>query len=297
MNPNFEGVYAVAITPFCKDGSFDIGAAKKHLDWLIESGVHGICVLGATGEYVSITNEEHKAYVREIVPYIKDRVPTVIGASRERPDDVVDLVQNAKECGARAAMVLPPFYCHPAQNEIVEHYRYIMERVDLPLIIYNNPGSAGVDIAPETFDEILKLKNAKVVKESTGDVKRLTDVLLRAPGTTSVFCGCDNMAYESFASGAHGWISMLANIAPRDCAGLYEAVAREKDFPKGWEIYKRLLPALNLLENFPKPVQALKHVLTTQRGLEGGWVRRPRRELSAEEKAYVTASMGADGIR
>lgn len=106
---------------------------QKHLDWLIEKGVHGICILGATGEYQSVSNEEHKAYVKEIVPYICERTSVIVGASRERPEDVVDLVQNIKECGGHAAMVLPPFYCHPSQDEIVEHYCYIMEKPSSPL--------------------------------------------------------------------------------------------------------------------------------------------------------------------
>ena len=132
MNPKFKGVYAVAVTPFKEDGQFDFESAKKNLDWLIEKGVQGICVLGATGEYQSVSDEEHMAYVREIVPYIKDRVSVIVGASRERPEDVVKLVQNIKECGGHAAMVLPPFYCHPSQDEVVAHYRYIAEHVDFP---------------------------------------------------------------------------------------------------------------------------------------------------------------------
>ena len=89
MNPKFKGVYAVAVTPFKEDGQFDFESAKKNLDWLIEKGVQGICVLGATGEYQSVSDEEHMAYVREIVPYIKDRVSVIVGASRERPAIII----------------------------------------------------------------------------------------------------------------------------------------------------------------------------------------------------------------
>ena len=111
MNKQFQGIYAVVVTPFHEDGTFDVESAKKNLDWLIEQGVQGVCILGATGEYQSISDEEHMAYVKEIVPYVKDRVSVIVGASRERPEDVVKLVNNIKECGAHAAMVLPSFYC------------------------------------------------------------------------------------------------------------------------------------------------------------------------------------------
>lgn len=296
MNTQFQGIYAVVVTPFHEDGTFDFESAKKNLDWLIGQGVQGVCILGATGEYQSISDEEHMEYVREIVPYVKDRVSVIVGASRERPEDVVKLVNNIKECGAHAAMVLPSFYCHPSQDEIVEHYRYIEEQTKFPIVAYNNPGSAGIEIGREAFREIMALPYTAIVKESSGSMQKLTEVLNDAPEKVSVFCGCDNLAYESFADGACGWICMLANVAPKQCVELYEAVYVEENLKKGKEIYKEILPALNVLESFPKPVQALKYGLS-QKGLNGGYVRRPRMELNEEEKAYLTEAMKFETLR
>lgn len=296
MNTQFQGIYAVVVTPFHEDGTFDFESAKKNLDWLIGQGVQGVCILGATGEYQSISDEEHMEYVREIVPYVKDRVSVIVGASRERPEDVVKLVNNIKECGAHAAMVLPSFYCHPSQDEIVEHYRYIEEQTKFPIVAYNNPGSAGIEIGQEAFREIMALPYTAIVKESSGSMQKLTEVLNDAPEKVSVFCGCDNLAYESFADGACGWICMLANVAPNQCVELYEAVYVEENLKKGKEIYKEILPALNVLESFPKPVQALKYGLS-QKGLNGGYVRRPRMELNEEEKAYLTEAMKFETLR
>lgn len=154
----------------------------------------------------------------------------------------------------------------------------------------NNPGSAGIAIERETFQEIFKLSYTAVVKESSGSMQKLTEVLIDAPEEISIFCGCDNLAFESFADGAVGWISMLANIAPKECVELFQAVAEEKNYEKGMEIYKHLLPALNVLESFPKPVQAIKYALCLQ-GRKGGFVRRPRMELTEEEKQYVKQEM------
>lgn len=296
MNTQFQGIYAVVVTPFHEDGTFDFESAKKNLDWLIGQGVQGVCILGATGEYQSISDEEHMEYVREIVPYVKDRVSVIVGASRERPEDVVKLVNNIKECGAHAAMVLPSFYCHPSQDEIVEHYRYIEEQTKFPIVAYNNPGSAGIEIGQEAFREIMALPYTAIVKESSGSMQKLTEVLNDAPEKVSVFCGCDNLAYESFADGACGWICMLANVAPKQCVELYEAVYVEENLKKGKEIYKEILPALNVLESFPKPVQALKYGLS-QKGLNGGYVRRPRMELNEAEKAYLTEAMKFETLR
>lgn len=297
MNQNFKGVYAVVVTPFKKDGSFDIEAAKAHLDWLIQNGIKGVCILGATGEYQSISNEEHKAYVKEIIPYIKERVSVLVGVSRERPEEVVELMENAKNYGANAGMALSPFYCHPDQNEIAAFYQYINDHTELPVVVYNNPGSAGVDISAEVYAEVLRLSNAKIVKESTGDVRRLTEVLNLVPDGISVLCGCDNMAYESLACGAHGWISMAANFAPKDCVELYESIVEKKDFETARKVYNRLLPALNVLESFPKPVQAIKYVLKYVKGIESGYVRRPRLELSNEEKEYILDAMKVEKLQ
>ena len=296
MNKQFQGIYAVVVTPFYEDGTFDVESAKKNLDWLIEQGVQGVCILGATGEYQSISDEEHMAYVKEIVPYVKDRVSVIVGASRERPEDVVKLVNNIKECGAHAAMVLPSFYCHPAQDEIVEHYRYIEEQTQFPIVAYNNPGSAGIEIGQDAFRQIMALPYTAIVKESSGSMQKLTEVLIDAPEKVSVFCGCDNLAYESFADGACGWICMLANVAPKQCVDLYQAVYVEEDLKKGKEIYKEILPALNVLESFPKPVQALKYGLS-KKGLNGRYVRRPRMELNEEEKTYLSEAMKFETLR
>jgi Dihydrodipicolinate synthase/N-acetylneuraminate lyase len=295
MNPDFKGIYAVVVTPFKEDGSFDYEASKAHLDHMIAAGVQGLCILGATGEYQSVSNKEHMEYVNEIVPYVRDRASVIVGASRERPEDVIELVKNIKASGADAAMVLPSFYCHPSQDEIVEHYRYIMEETDFPIVAYNNPGSAGIEIERDTFKEIFKLKNTAVVKESSGTIQKLTEVLIDAPENVSVFCGCDTLAFESFVDGACGWICMLANFAPEECVKLYELVCIKHDYKAGFELYKKLLPALSLLETFPKPVQAMKYAVTCQGG-RGGYVRRPRIELTEEEKAYIRSQVNFDEL-
>ena len=295
MNTQFKGIYAVVTTPFKADGSFDMEKSKKHLDWIISNGVQGVCLLGATGEYQSVTLEEHKAYVKEIIPHIKGRVSIMVGATRERADDVIELVNNVKACGADAAMILTSPYCHPSQDEIVENYRYIMEKTEFPIVIYNNPSSCGVSLESDTFHKLMRLPYTAVVKESSGSIQTLTDVLMDAPENVSVFCGCDNLAFESFADGACGWISMLANVAPKQCVELYEAVYEKKDLAAGWKIYQEILPALNVLETFPKPVQALKCVADHKTG-NGGYSRRPRMELYDEERAYVLKAMRADSI-
>lgn len=283
----FEGIYPVPVTPFNERGEFNFEESKKNLDKLIEAGVHGLCILGATGEYQSISLQEHKNYVKEIVPYVKDRVKVIVGVSKEMPDEAIELANNAEEAGAHAIMILPTYYCHPAQDEIYEYYRYIVEKTNkISIMIYNNPGTAGVEIEHETYSKLMKLERVEIVKESSGNIRKLTDVLMMAPDKVSVFCGWDNMAYESFVVGACGWISMLGNLAPKQCVNMFNAIYKEKNYEKAYEIYKKILPALNILEEFNKPVQVIKYILT-KKGQFGGYVRRPRVELTKEEKEYI----------
>lgn len=281
-----RGIFTVAVTPFNKDGSFNIEAAKNNVDYQIGKGIHGLCILGATGEYLSITMDEHKEFVEIMLKHINKRVPVIIGATRERPDDVIELAKHAKLNGADSVMVLPPYYSHPGQEEIYSHYKYISDSVDIALTVYNNPGSCGVDIEHETLKKIAKLKNAQVIKESTGDIKRLTAIAMDLGDEITPFCGCDNMCYESFVMGAQGFVCMLGNIAPGMCVDMFNAIVEEKDYKKGYEIYRKALPVFNHLESFPKVVQLIKYLIEKQ-GRVGGYVRRPRLELTEEEKRFI----------
>lgn len=291
----FYGVYAVVVTPFKKDSSFDFDNAKKNLDYLIKSGVHGVCIMGATSEYLSVTNNEYIEYINEIIPYINNRVPVGIGAARERPEEVIELIKAGKQSGAEIAMVLPPYYYHASQDEIYDYFEYITNNVDLPIMVYNNPHSAGINIEHTTMKRIQNLKNINAVKESTGDIHNTTELIIESRKDLSIFCGCDNLAFEAFCVGANGWISMLANIAPKNCVELFKLVKEDKNYEKAFELYKKMLPCLNLLENYGKPTQILKYLLT-HKGYNGGFVRKPRVELTEDEKAYILKTSKIDEL-
>lgn len=296
MEKLFAGVYPAVVTPFTAEGAFDIGAAKRHADWLLENGIRGLCLLCAAGEYQSVTNEEHMAYTREMVPYLRDRASIMIGATRERPDDVVRLMQNARDCGAHAAMVLPPFYYHMSQDEMVKHYAYINDRVDLPIMVYNSPGSCGVLIEGATIDKLCGLRNVRVVKETSGDMANITDTTGRVPAHVSVMCGCENLLYESYAVGTCGWISLVANFLPKLSLEFHKAMYEDRDFAKGLAIHRRLLPLMAFLETYPKTVQAAKYIITKFLAIDVGAVRRPRYELSDAEKAFVLEKTGIQAL-
>lgn len=286
----FAHVYPAMVTPFKEDGSFNYEVAKKHMDWMWDQGITGVGVLMAAGEYQSVSLEEHKAYVREMVPYAKAKgFSVIIGASRERVTDVVELMENGFECGADAAMVLPSFYYRMDQKEIIEHYKYINEHSRLDIMVYNNPHCAS-PITKETMRELYKLEHVKIVKDASMTIDVMTDYIFdaeAAEGEKAVLCGCDYLLYSAYATGAIGWISMTANILPKLSAEFHKAMIVEKDFQKGLALYKKLYPVVNMTERFPKPTQAVKYILQEVYGFEEGICRAPRHGLSDEEKKLV----------
>lgn len=286
MNNNFRGVYPVVVTPFNEDGSFRIEAAKQHADWLIECGVKSMIILGATSEYQSLSNEEHKYYISQMVPYLKEKGITVCaGVGRERPDDVIDLINHDHAQGLDLGMLLPPYYSNPNGTEIVENYRYIAEHTKMPLMIYNNPWNSGVNMSRSTLQEIFKLPAAQAFKESTCDIHRTTEAVIDAPDRLSVFCGDENMSLESLRAGAVGWVSVSSNFAPKVALKLYD-LAMSKD-PGADEFYHQHLPIFNLVEEVEKVAATAKYIVTKYVGIDVGHVRRPRLDLTADEKAMI----------
>lgn len=288
----FARVFPAMVTPMHEDGSFNYEVAKKHMDWMFDNGITGVGILMAAGEYQSVSLEEHKAYVNEMVPYAKKRGASVIvGASRERVEDVVELMENARIAGADAAMVLPSFYYHQGQNEIYDHYKYINDHSGLDIMVYNNPNVTS-GISAETMRELYKLEHVKIVKDASMVIDIMTDYIIDAEQAddVGVLCGCDYLLYSAYATGAIGWISMTANILPKLSAEFHKAMIEEKDYQKGLEIYKKLYPVVNMTERFPKPTQAVKYILKEVYGFEEGICLRPRRGLTEEEKKLVLES-------
>ena len=272
MLEKFAHVFPAMVTPMNEDGSFNYEVAKKHANWMMDNGIGGIGVLMAAGEYQSMSLEEHMEYVNIMVPYIKKRGASVIvGCSRERVEDACALMNNAYKAGADAAMVLPSFYYNQSQEEIIDHYTYLNDNSDLDIMVY-------------------KLPHVKIVKDASMVIDVMTDFIFEAEEAEeekNVLCGCDYLLYQAYATGAVGWISMTANILPKLSADFHNAMIVEKDYQKGLEIYKKLYPVVNMTERYPAPTQAVKHILSEVIGFDEGICRRPRREISDEDKAMV----------
>lgn len=286
----FHGIIVVTVTPFDDKGDIDYAASSKHIKWLLDSGVHGLLPIGATGEFAAFSMEERKAYAEFVMKEAAGRVPVMIGAVSQNVDTVLEIAEHATAAKAGGIMVLSPPALHLSQEEIFAFYKKISENVNIPVMVYNNPGSAGVDIQPDTMGRILKLKHMDYLKESTGDLARLTRMIDDFENDVVTFCGCESLAYESFMMGAKGWISVLANVAPKQCVRLFDLVAVKRDYDAARVIYRQILPMLRLIEESGELWQVAKYALQ-KRGMGNGTLRAPRLPISDASQRAVDELM------
>ena len=281
-----HGVFVVMTTPFTENGEIDYAGARENINWYIESGVHGLLPVGATGEFASLSLEERKEFAEFVIATAAERVPVCIGAVSQNVDTTLEICRHAQEIGASGAMCLVPPGLHLSQEEAYAYFKKISDSVSLPIMVYNNPGSSGVDVEFETMQRIVQLPHMDYLKESTGDIKRLSLIKDQLENDVTVFCGWEDMAYESFVMGAQGWVAVLANAAPQMSARLFELVADEKKYDEAWELYRKMLPLLRYIEGSGKLWQVIKYAMDVQ-GHVGGICRSPRLPLTDAEKADI----------
>ena len=274
----FRGTYTVLITPFSQDGDTVDASALRHLvNWQISEGIHGLIPLGSTGEFLSVSREERQQIVEICVQETNGRVPVLVGTGAEATFDAVDLSREAESLGANGVMVIPPFYSSPTVDELFEHYRQVGEAISLPIMVYNNPATANVDLLPETIARLSEIDNVTMVKESTLEVTRVRDILDLCGDRLSVFAGI--LGYESFWLGASGWVAVCSNLMPRDSAALFELVVERTDQKTALSLYTRMLPVVRWVGGH-RYVSATKAGLGMM-GLEVGQPRPPRLPLPA----------------
>jgi 4-hydroxy-tetrahydrodipicolinate synthase len=183
-------------------------------------------------------------------------------------------------------LLAPPYYSLPTPDELFEHFRAVDGAIGIPIMLYNYPGRTGVDMRPDFIERLAALSNVRYVKESTGEIARISELLRRCGDRLDVFCGCDTVALESFLIGAIGWVGGVANVVPQAHVRLYELAAVKHDYAAARDLYFRLLPLLSLMEGGGKYTQFVKAGC----GLAGHSVGPPRRPLgpaTAEESAQL----------
>jgi 4-hydroxy-tetrahydrodipicolinate synthase len=287
----FEGVIPAIVTPFGDDGDVDAGALASNAEWMLDRGASGLVGTGTMGESQSLSLQERRLVVETLVEAASGRTVTV-GVSSESPGTSIALAADAAAAGAQGLMLLPPLGYEGDDREIEAFYRAVAESTDLPIMAYNNPKSSGTDMRPELVARLADIDGVVAVKECSGDARRIAEIRRIAHGDFEVLVGGDDWALEGFCAGATGWISGVANVAPRECAELY-ALCLEGRLQEARELNARLLP-LARLDMRSKLVQFFKAAMDLV-GRPGGPCRPPRLELTDAERREVEEAVRALG--
>ena len=278
----FEGIYPPVITPHLDNGEIDKDGFAEMVEFLVDSGVHGIIVGGTTGEYYAQSKDERQMLIQLAKDILKDRLPLIVGIGALTTDECIEYGQMAKDAKADAILMNAPPYSLPTQVELASHALAIDRAINLPVMLYNYPGRTGTTMQAEFFDRVGRSPNFKAIKESTGDINQV-HMLARDYPHITLMCGMDDQALEFFAWGARGWVCAGGNCLPREHIALYETCVLKNDFNTGRKIMSALMPFMTILEQSGKLVQTIKHGCR-MRGLPGGPVRAPLREMMKEQR-------------
>jgi 4-hydroxy-tetrahydrodipicolinate synthase len=289
----FRGTYTVMITPFSPDGGVNIAVLRQFVEWQIAEGIHGLIPLGSTGEFLSLSDAEKELVSATVIDQAAGRVPVLIGTGAEDTREAVRLSRRAETQGADGVMIIPPFYSTPTDAEIVHHYSTVADAIGLPIMIYNNPAVANVDLRPPLIARLAQIDNCRYVKESTIDVTRVRDIIRLCGDRIGVFGGI--LGFESFVEGAVGWTAVAANIVPGPLARLFELAVNRKDVAAARTLYLRCLPLIEFVGG--QAYVAGSKALLAHMGFPAGLPRPPRLPLAAEQDVVARQMIGQFDLR
>jgi 4-hydroxy-tetrahydrodipicolinate synthase len=272
-NRLFTGTGTALVTPFTPDGAFDPGAFRRLIDHQVEGGVEALVVLGTTGENATVWPDERRRIVDLAVEYTAGRVPVIIGAGNNSTSESVIFSKEAKASGADGLLIVGPYYNKPTQAGFRAHVAAIAEAADCPIILYNVPGRTSFNILAETTLRIAEeIPSVVGVKEASGNLAQISDILASRPDHLAVYAGDDELALPLAVLGADGVISVIANALPAPFSELVRA-AVGGDFERAKQLHFQLLPAMRacFLETNPIPIKTV--VAAT--GLMDGHLRLP----------------------
>ena len=288
-----SGSVVAIVTPMHEDGSLDLEAFRKLMDWHISEGTDGIVVVGTTGESPTVDCDEHHLLIKTAVEHGNRRVPIIAGTGANSTREAIELSAYAKQVGADMSLSVVPYYNKPTQEGLYQHFRAIAEAVDIPQILYNVPGRTVADLSNETTLRLAQIPNVVGLKDATGNLERGSDLLRQIPAGFSVYSGDDATALAMMLLGGHGVISVTANVAPRLMHEMCAAALRQ-DIPRARELNNRLLGLHRHLfvEANPIPV---KWALAQTKQI-GNAIRLPLTPLSETYFDRVLAAMSQAGI-
>jgi len=271
-----KGVFPVVLTPFKGDNqSIDYGVLDKHVDYLLESNVHGLCANGSTSEFPLLSEQEAFDVAKRIITRVDGRVPIIVGACAPSTWKTIEFAKMGEDLGADVLLMLPPYYFPLDDDEIYKHYEVVSQNTKLPIMIYNNPHTSKLDLEPELVARLAKIDNIAYIKESSGFATRIHDIQALAGNNIDIFIGSDNIFFDALVSGATGVIASSGNIASSFMVEIYNLIVNEKNIDEAREKFQRISPLLTFVDGSPNFVQVLKTAL----GIMGRPIGSPRLPL------------------
>lgn len=282
----WQGIFPAVTTKFHADERIDAEGTARHIDFQIRNGIHGVVTCGSLGEASTLSLEEKLEVARIAMEASGGRVPVVANVSETSTRDALRYIDAANKLGVAGYMVMPSVIYVADAREAMANVRAMAKAAQKPLMVYNNPVAYRVDLKPEHMLELADCEYITSVKESTGDIRRITDLRNTVGDRYQIFCGVDDLAYEALALGADGLVAGVGCAFPRETVALYDLM-KAKQFDEALKLYQWMTPMLHL-DVSTKLVQNLK-LIDALVGVGSEHVRLPRMPLVGEERAFITA--------
>jgi 4-hydroxy-tetrahydrodipicolinate synthase len=284
MQPNWHGVFPALTTQFNPDQSLNISATAAHLEKMIAAGIHGVILLGSVGENTALEYEEKLLVLRELKAVVNGRIPVLSGVAENTTRLAARYAADCEKIGLDGLMVLPAMIYKADRREAIEHFRTVARASALPIMVYNNPPSYFVDLTPDCFVELASEPTLVSIKESSGDPRRITDLLNTVGNRYILFSGVDDLVLECAMLGATGWVSGLVNAFPDENRILWEHCAAGR-WDEALALYRWYTPLLHL-DTHIKLVQYIK-LCMAETGMGSETTRAPRLAIVGEERERI----------
>ena len=285
----FKGSFVAMVTPFTESGKVDEKGINELVEFHIKNGTDGIVPCGTTGESPTLSHEEHKRVVEITIKAVSGRIPVIAGTGSNSTREALDLTSHAKEAGADGALIVVPYYNKPTQKGLYLHYKEIADNVDIPIIVYNVPSRTGVNLLPETLAKLAELKNIVAVKEASGNLEQMAQIVELCGDKITLLSGDDKLILPVLSIGGKGVISVVANIIPADVANMI------REFEKGnYQTAQNIfiskvypLSSAMFYETNPIPVKTSVQLM----GLPAGNLRLPLSPMSDDNLVKLKADL------
>jgi len=280
-----RGVYTPIVSPFDGNDKIDYAVLEQVIDHVIDGGVAGVIPCGTTGEYYALNVEERTDVMKFVQKAVGDRAELIAGTNSTATRDIISFNKLAKDLGYKAVMLAPPFYSLPTQDELHQHFNMLLDAVDIPIVLYNFPARAGVEISMDVVLRLAAHPNVIGVKESSGDFARFLQMISDITDHSQIVAGSDDQAFDYFAWGVQSWIAGASSVTPRQHVDVLEA-ALNGDLIQSRECMRKILPLLQNMES-GKYNQKAKYGCELA-GIAVGNTRAPLMPLNDEEKQEFT---------